>query len=299
MNMVARHFIQKTEKIVRTDERVNYNHSKGLYYTSWSNKKSHIYFLNYDEFVFLIENTKPSQIDSDPSQMKRTGPKVNKTFKWDNNWVEIGTIDDGFARICSEIEDESGNLSCLRENKNCTEVERIIQLSCGSINISANENWSQIINLYSFQIDDSEINNRNTFAQDPDNTSQNTRKEKVRRYHFLKNKILRDHTQVPASFTNAKLEFDTTKNSKNIYLLNLHSPATGRKGTAIYLGDKTLAEAQAFKTSIESLFIDDHQGKQVMIWYNKPELTRIYDEINKPEINENVSKSPVSFKKTK
>ena len=289
----------KTEKIERTDERINHNHSKGLYYTSWSDKKSHIYFLNYDEFVFLIENTKPSQIDSDPSQMKRTGPIILKTFSWNEGWEEITTIGDGFSQVCSEIEDEDGNFTCLRENDNYTEVERIIQLSSGNINLSAKEFWSQIINLYSFQIDDSEINNRNTFAQDPDITAQNNRKDKLRRYHFLKNKILSDPIQVPASFVDAILKFDTTKNSKNIFLLNLHSPTNGRKGTAIYLGDKTLVEAKAFKANIENLFKDDQQGKQVMIWYNNPALTRIYDEENKPEINENVSKSTVSFKKTK
>lgn len=289
----------KTDKIDKEDEKINHNHYKGLYYTHWADKRSHIYFLNYDEYVFLIENTKPSQQASSPAQRKRTGPKAKKIFQWNSNWVEIETIDDGFMKICSEIEDNFGNLSCLRENKNYTDVERIIQLSCGDINLLMKENWSQITNLYSFQIDDSEINNRNTFAQDPDNAAYSKRKNKLRKFHFLKNKILSNPTRVPASFVNAILKFDKNNNSKNIYLLNVHSPTNGRKGTAIYLGDKTFSEAKAFKANIESLFNDDQQGKQVMIWYNDPELKRIYDMDNKPEIIENVSKSPVSFKRTK
>ena len=47
------------------------------------------------------------------------------------------------------------------------------------------------------------------------------------------------------------------------------------------------------------MFKEDQQGKQVMVWYSSPNLTRIYDEERKPEINENVSKSTVSYKNTK
>lgn len=289
----------KTDKITRSDERINHNHAKGLYYTVWTDKKSQIYFLNYDECLFLIENTKPSQIDSDPSQMIRTGPKVLKTFIWNEGWQETVTIDDGFSHICSEIQDASGNLDCLTGNSNFTEVERIIQLSSGDVNDSAKENWSQIINLLSFQINDTEINNRNNFAQDPDNDASGKRRGRIRKYHILKNTILTDPTQVPEAFSNAILKFDLTTNSKNFYLLNLHSPLNGRKGTAIYLGDQTFAEAKAFKVKIESLFREDQQGKQVMIWYSSPHLTKIFDAEIKPGINDNVSKSPVSFKNTK
>ena len=104
---------------------------------------------------------------------------------------------------------------------------------------------------------------------------------------------------MPEAFADAMLKFDKSLTSKNIYLLNLHSNTTGRKGTAIYLGDRTPPEAKAFKVKIESMFKEDQQGKQVMVWYSSPNLTRIYDEERKPEINENVSKSTVSYKNTK
>jgi hypothetical protein len=289
----------KTDKLEKTEERINHNQSKGLYYTNWLDKRSHIYFLNYDEYVFLIENTKPSQIDSDPSQIKRTGPRILKTFNWDNDWTEVGTIGAGFSEVCLEVEDDTGNLHCLTGNNNFTEVERIIQLSSGEIDISKNENWCQIINLLSFQVDDSEINNRNTFTQDPDILAKDRRKDKLNRYHILKNTIISDPTNVPSSFADGILKFQTEHISKNVYLLNLHSPSTGRRGTAIYLGVKSLADAKAFKAKIEGLFNEDQQGKQVMIWYSNPNLEKLHDEKNKPEIDENVSKSPVSFKKTK
>lgn len=289
----------KTNTIELTDERINQNHSKGLYYTGWVDKKSHIYFLNYDESVFLLTTTKPSQIDSDVTQMVRSGPRILKTFIWNSNWEEIAIVEDGFAKVCSEIEDQSGNLSCLTGNSNFTEVERIIQLCVGEIDDLKKDRWSDIVNILSFQIGDTEINNRNTFAQDPDITTKEKRKDKIGRYHTLKNKILKDDTQVPTSFADAILKFDSTSNSKNIYLLNLHSPTTGRRGTAIYLGFRTLPEANAFKVRIESLFNEDQQGKQVMVWYNSPNLQRIFEEDNKPEISENVSQSPVSFKRTK
>jgi hypothetical protein len=292
-------FYCQTSKIELGDNRINENHKKGLYYTSWKNMKSHVSFLNYEEYVFLIENTKPSQITSLPALRNRTGPKVIRTFSWNNQWNETASVIDGFSQVCSEIEDADGNLNCLTGNDNFMEVERIIQLSSGDLEDSPNIDWSKIINLLSFQISDTEINSRNTFTHDPDLTAKSNRKSKLNRYHSLKNKILTDPQQAPSAFLNAILKFETGSNSKNIYLLNLHSHDNTRKGTAIYLGDKSFAEAKAFKVKIESLFNEDQQGKQVIVWYNNPGLIRIFDEDNKPRISENVSQSPVSFKKAK
>jgi hypothetical protein len=292
-------FYCQTSKIELGDNRINENHKKGLYYTSWKNMKSHVSFLNYEEYVFLIENTKPSQITSLPALRNRTGPKVIRTFSWNNQWNETASVIDGFSQVCSEIEDADGNLNCLTGNDNFMEVERIIQLSSGDLEDSPNRDWSKIINLLSFQISDTEINSRNTFTHDPDLTAKSNRKSKLNRYHSLKNKILTDPQQAPSAFLNAILKFETGSNSKNIYLLNLHSLDNTRKGTAIYLGDKSFAEAKAFKVKIESLFNEDQQGKQVIVWYNNPGLIRIFDEDNKPRISENVSQSPVSFKKAK
>lgn len=292
-------FYCQTNKIELGDTRINENHKKGLYYTSWKNMKSHVSFLNYEEYIFLIENTKPSQITSLPALRNRTGPKVIKTFRWNNQWNEAATVNDGFSQVCSEIEDADGNLNCLTGNDNFMEVERIIQLSSGDLDDSPNKDWSKIINLLSFQISDTEINSRNTFTHDPDSTAKANRKGKLNRYHSLKNKILTDPQQAPTAFLNAILKFETGSNSKNIYLLNLHSLDNTRKGTAIYLGDKSFAEAKAFKVKIESLFNEDQQGKQVIVWYNNPGLIRIFDVDNKPQISENVSQSPVSYKKAK
>ncbi len=287
----------KTNQIVITDERINHNHKKGLYYTSWNDKKSHIYFLNYDEYVFLIETTKPSQVDADPTQMVRTGPKILKTFNWTDDWTDEQIIGDGFLQVCSEIEESNGDLSCLTDNLIYTDVERIIQLSVGEINDLKKDKWSDILNMLSFQISDTEINNRNTFTQDPNEAANSNRKNKIGRYHSLKHKILTDPKQVPEVFLNAILKYETGIISRNIYLLNIHSQDNTRRGTAIYLGNKTPAEAKAFKIKIESLFNEDQQGKQVMIWYNNPHLEKIFNEDKKPKINENVSKSSISYKK--
>jgi hypothetical protein len=291
-------FYCKTTQLNLSDDRINENHKKGLYYTCWKDKRTHVSFLNYDEHVFLIENTKPSQALSLAVNAKRTGPKVLQSYQWkNNNWELIELVNDGFAQVCAEIDGGTEMLSCLTEDTNFIDVERIIQLSSGEIDIMSQEDWSQIFNLFSFQIGDSEFNNRNAFTHDPENGMSEKRKGRIRKYHFLKNKILRDLTQVPQAFTDAMLKYDKTYTSKNIYLLNLHSDTTGRKGTAVYLGDRTFPEAKAFKAKIESLFKDDQQGKQVFVWYSDPNLQNIFDEDKKPKINENVSKSSTSYKK--
>ena len=293
-------FYCKTTQINLEDNNINENHEKGLYYTSWKSKRTHVSFLNYNEHVFLVNNTKPSQLAALAVNAQRTGPKMIHTYHWSNNqWEEVLNVDDGFAQECSEIDGGAGNLFCLTGNRNFVDVERIIQLSCGDIDELSKNDWSKVLNLFSFQISDTEYNSRNTFAQDPDIDSREKRKARIRKYHFLKNSILTDPLQVPDDFANSILKFDNSKPSKNVYLLNMHSNVTGRKGTAVYLGDKTLAEAQAFKAKIESLFIEDHQGKQVMVWYNCPQLNRLFDGDRKPEPNENVSKSSVAINKVR
>jgi len=289
----------KTNQFNLIDSRINDNHRKGLYYTSWIDKKSNVYFLNYNEAVFLIENTKPSQVNSDPSQIQRSGPIIYKLFDWQNDWVEIHEIDSGFEEICNGFETGQLNLNCLKHNREYVDVERIIQLSCGEIDVFNKEKWNSVSILKSFHVNDSEFNSRNTFTHDPDIGSNDTRKNRMRKYHFLKNILLKDPVQIPNAFSGSELKFDKISDSKNIYLLNIHSPINGRKGTAIYLGDKTHHEAQAFKKKIEGFFNEDHQGKQVIVWYNDPHLNRLFEEDNKPKTNENVSKSPSSFKKTR
>lgn len=288
----------KTEQVDLKDERINKNHSKGLYYTCWINKKSHIYFLNYEECLSLIDTTKPSQINSDPTQMQRSGPVVLKTFIWNSNWVETAIMENGFQQVCLEIEDNSGDLSCLIGNSNFTDVERLIQLSSGEFDFRTN-NWSQISNLFSFQISDTEINNRNTFTQDPDINAKEKRNDKITRYNQLKNKILKNPQQVPSIFLNANVKYEVDSNSKTNYLINLYSIDKNVKGTGIYLGNKTLNKAKAIRNKIENLFKEDQQGKQLIVWYNNPDVERLYNESTKPEINENVSKSTVSYKKTR
>lgn len=289
----------KTKEIETSDFKVNHNQSKGLYYTNWNEKKSHIYFLNFDEYLFLINSTKPSQSDSDPSQLERSGPVVLKTFNWNSNeWSETESIDNGFCKTCSEIEDNSGELSCLYSNDKFTDVERIIQLSCGDINFKSEEKWSEIPNLFSYHISDTEVNSRITFTHDPDENSVDKRNEKLLKFYQLKYKIINDKIQTPNAFLHATVEYKESTDSKINYLINLHSENDIR-GTGIYLGNRTEHQANSIKANIVDLFKNDQGGKQVIIWFNNPNIETIYDDTRKPEISENVSKSSVSYKKTK
>lgn len=289
-------FYLKTLKLDATDDTINLNHAKGLYYTYWLDKRTHIYFLSYDEYIFIINNTKPSQFNSDATQYKRTGPKVIKSLSWkDNSWTEEQKVDDGFSKFCDEIEKQHGELDCLKTGDYINN-ERIIDLSSG--NITFKDGWHDITNLKSCKIEDSEISNRNIFTQEPDTLSQELRQERILKYSLLKHEILNDPEKVPSVFLNGELKYNFATYSIHNHLLNLQSINIDLKGTGIFLGYNVKGKAQSIKDKVQDLFSGSQQGKQVFVWFNNGKnIETLSDEEFKPEIGENTSKSRKSITK--
>ena len=292
-------FYIKSEKLNKDDSRINHNHVLGLYYTNWHGKRAHIYFLNFDEYVFLVENTKPSQMTADPSQYNRSGPKTLTVFYFNGEaWAKMTMkLPDGFNAIVEELEADGSDLSCISSSHEYVDVERIVEFSNGDI--QAKPDWFTVENLNTFTIGDPEINNRILFYHDPDEEALNTKKRKLANYSILKNGIVINPVNLPHGFGEAEIAFPPVGSTTDRYLTNISSKTSiARRATGVYLGPSTRKNAQQVKNKIAGLFQETHQGKLVLVWFEGPggRLREPID-IPLPGIKEDVSNPPNSFKK--
>jgi len=288
-------FYIKSDKLNLSDDRINSNHHKGLYYTRWDTAKAHIYFLNYGEHVFFVNTTKVSQSAANPTQYSRSGAELRRIYTWENNWVEQDKAPSDFIPLCESLEVTAGDLQSISQAVNYINVERIVALSAG--NIEFVKEWYMPSHLKTMQIKDDEINNRITFTQDPANEQKEKREQLLLKYATLKNIILKNPANTNSRLQTAELKYDAC-NSPDDYLTNLHSVSDGNKGTGIYLGLQTPANAKAVWESTASLFIDYNLRANIFVWYDfGGQLHKIHGQAAMPKIVDNVSRSITSYKR--
>nr|WP_295933620.1 hypothetical protein [uncultured Dyadobacter sp.] len=288
----------KSEKLNLTDQRFNSNHAFGLYYSNWYDRRSHIYFLGYDEHVYLLRGTKPSQLRADGSQMQRSGPQLIALYHWDNGWQTSISADDGFATLCLDLQNEAGDLSCIAGNPLPLDVERLVELSLGMLDPAGD--WSRPEKLSAMKVSDDELNNRTNFTHDPATLQAEARTRKLLHYGFLKNAILTVPDKLPQGLRDAQLGYDQTLPLHKRYLLNLHSVSNNlNRGTGVFLGASTHVKACSVRDRVVNLLKDDQQGKRVIIWYQTHAGLISLSPEQKPEIAENTSRESNSYKKTR
>jgi hypothetical protein len=288
----------KSDKLNLSDERVNENHKHGLYYTRWIGRRTHLYLFNFDEHIFVFENTKPSQLLADPSQLSRSGALMIETLQYNGStWERIEGADDGLAKCCQAIEDSEGSLSCLKGNTHYINGERLVQLTNGDI-IFEND-WHRVDKLKSVVIEDGEQNRRIFFTHEPTADIIDERNKKLLRYATLKHHILKSEI-IPPMFNNLTLKLDSTLPTIDKYLLNVHSSIDFIRGTALYIGDALPFQATNLRAKLEGLFQDTHFGKNVMVFFTHFGTIKLDfgDHNVAPKAAENVTKSKVSIKRT-
>lgn len=286
----------KAQKFDLSDTTINTNHQLGLYYTYWFDRKAHVYLLNFDENIFVFDNTKASQLNANASQQQRSGPKMVAAYQYVNGkWDKKHTISDGLASTCEPIEKSGGSLACLTANPHYLNAERLVQLSCGDIVFDAE--WFQVKKLNSIALDDHETNKRVLFTHEPLSQIISDRERKLMRYTVLKHRILKG--TLPPKFKNMELKLDSSLTLEDKFLLNVHSTADATRGTAIYIGDSLKYKAQDLHNKVSSLFRDSHFGKNVMIFYQDGSGMKMeYSGDVTPKVPENIAKSQVSIKRT-
>ncbi|MEK0337922.1 MAG: hypothetical protein QQN41_10865, partial [Nitrosopumilus sp.] len=285
-------FTKSTQLDLR-DERINHNHDKGLYYTRWKTRRSNIYFLNFDEHIFCIRNTKPSQKMEYGVMQGRTGPEVQFIRKWDNGshfWDEIEMTNDGFNELCLSIEGE-GNFGILLDGEmNSINLERLITLTVGEAD---QKDWYDVQNNKFFLIDDDGVNKRMTFTQDPCLDTHRVRKKNLVLYARLANYIVQHEELFPDVISdlkgNCKVSYSLIDNNTSFNMNLFPINGDGAAATGIYIGDvdKTTAIETYEKTT--NLFPESQNWTRIVVWYQDAEGYK-YVLGNKPKITDNASK---------
>jgi hypothetical protein len=261
----------RPDKYDCSDDTLTANHRNGLYYTWLTDPRCHALFFAYSPAVFLITASKVAHIGVPASLSRRRGPQLTATRVWDDakaQWVPVPSVDDGFALIVAACGDASADIAVLAAAKPFC-AERALALSAGQI---PHYDWHSLGKLDSCIISASEIVLRITACQDTEDEARLFRTRRLRTSHRVA-ALLR--TQLPAAIDDlrAGFKFDWSPQSPHT---NVVSSASGRRATAIYLGDEHTADsAQAFAATAaeyigrwESTANSIIEGKQRLhVWY--------------------------------
>ncbi len=282
----------KSDKLNLKDCRINSNQAKGLYYTRWDKRRSNIYLLNFDEHIFNIRNTKPSQAGEYGVNPGRTGPEVINIRTWNNDnnvWQDIESTEDDFYELCKSIEEN--NFHLLASNSlTPINIERLIALSIGK---ATTENWHQVQKNEFFQIGDDGINKRMTFTHDPCPETCERRRNYLIQFARLANHIINNGAYIPDIIAdlrgNCEVNYHPNRDN-NSYNINLF-PIDGKSScaTGIYKGDTDRATALETYEKTTKLFKDNQNWTRIVVWYHD---AKGYDSVsgNKPKIVDNPSK---------
>lgn len=289
----------KSEKLDLSDNRINHNHEKGLYYTNWQCVHGNIYFFNYNEHIFLFENSKTSQRGVPPENRIGLGPKMMSIYDWNeqNSWSIIQKATDGFTELCDNIEGDSSSLSSLQP----IDKERLIALSTGQATFSE---WYIPKKIKFFCVNIEEINKRLTFLHDPNQDMKEKKEKYVNLFVTLNTSIITDRGNFPKNIEDlaniCSIQYHPNQKNTSSYNYNLYSLNDGAPATVVYLGHISEISARGIFNNLSKLFGDkeNQSGKRVVVWFENTSrnIVPIFND-HKPSIAENVSIPNNSYRK--
>jgi hypothetical protein len=244
----------RPDKYDDSDETLTGNHKNGLYYTWLHDLRCRALFFTYIPAVFAITASKVAHHGVPASLSRRRGPILTSTRVWDEDsarWVVPDAVNDGFAAIAAECGDAANDIALMASaNPFC--AERALALCAGQI---SQYDWHTLKKLDSCIIGPSEIVRRVTACQDTEVEAAQFRTKRLKTSHRVASLL---KNQLPAALGDLRdgFRFDWSPDSP-------HTNASGRRATAIYLGDEyttDLAYAVAAKAA-------DHIGQ----WATTPD----------------------------
>ena len=258
-------FYTKSDKLNLTDGRIDHNHTKGLYYSLCKQQYSHSYFFNYDEHVFILRVTKPSQDRAAHALRRRTGPEMMATYQWDTQrgeWIDCPISNDGFEQIYRDIELD---ISPLTDNAiSPLNKERLLALSLGKVKKSRNGNWYDADKLLSFYIGDDEAIHRATVYQYRCEDEYNRRYEALNIFSKLKNQILNDPEYYPPCIRELANNY-MFQYPQNGYNYNICDNNNERTATVVFMGSSAPTVAERVFDDMTSLLEED--SRSLVVWY--------------------------------
>ena len=268
-------FYLKTSEINKEDLTITENHNKGLYYTSWANTYSNIYYLNTKEGVYFFKTTKVSQRDAGPAGGRRTGPNMTEFYAWNQankSWINSSS-DDGVNSLCNKL---ACNVPILSGGiLNPVDKERLVTLSCGfGFDRSIDKGkWHHINGIDFFKVDDTGIIKRVTFVQDNKIEAERHRSLIYAQFVRLINAILKNSSNFPSCImdlygkSDLSYVYDTTSFECNYNLFPLAGGTVSSPATVAYIGVKHRVNAEQVFDNI-STQLEDYQVKRLVVWYD-------------------------------
>ncbi len=247
-------------------------HDKGLYYIRCYEPSAHMYSLNYNEHVFMVQQHKPSQKGSrGPAQGNgRTGPFRPVLYSWDRattTWTEANKADDGYVDMCLR-DGHSFDLSLL-ESMSVVDRERLLLLSSGCLAALTTTDWDKVENLRSMRSDRRRISFRLAVAQDPHEDSEVFRTDTYARFDALQTILTGPVEDLPICIRDlAGKGLRRMSSAQRKIRQNVYDPVRETGATVAFIGHKSDTQAQRH-FALAKKAIDDE--KRLVIWHATPE----------------------------
>ena len=254
----------------RTDERLEANHRKGLYYVRWEAMRADLNLLNYHEHVFHWKMSK-AEVEMAIHRSSRTGPLMHELWRWDqgvSQWTP-NDPDDGFATYVGGYGASSTCNFFLAPATTALARERLLTLSAGKLN-PAND-WYTPQNIPACIAETDERSKRLMFMHDEAEASRDFRALHIDRYIRL-NQILTAPQNFPGTIVDLRGDWqlqppDSTSKFRHNLVSRSGRPAGA---TAIFLGMAAAAAANGVRDKLVNAWTIDHT-RRLIVWYDTPD----------------------------
>jgi len=280
----------KSNKFDRTDDRLDENHHKGLYYSRWQVHRTDLCMLNFDEHIFQFRTQKVF-LDGPAVLFNRSGPEMLSLWRWDEqsgSWCECASTDDGFKDLCDSYQQNNCDW-CLENPFTSVDRERLLTLSAGKLEPSAD--WHTIVKLPSFVAEDDERSKRLTFVQEQHATSVDFRTEHMSRYIKLQNYINGNASNFPPPIHDLRGDCRLRPPAEDSdFRFNLVSKSgSGQGATALFVDLQPPPYVQELKDKFIAAWGRENT-RRLVIWYEHqgtikcehPPLPQIFDDSEHP-----------------
>lgn len=257
----------KAPEFELSDDRLEANHHKGLFYTRWHTQRTQLCLLSYDPHLFVFRMHKVRQMGH-ASEACRAGPQMLELYSWDNR-TEAYTVtplaNDGFKVLCDGYEEPDCDFFTAIP-ATALDRERLLVLSAGQLDRS--RNWHEVKALPSFIAAVDERSQRLTFTHEDDPISKDYRNRHLSAFVKLQLAILADPANYPPPIHDlrgvAQMRLPSAAEG---YRFNLGSKIAGVAGaTAVFLGAVPPADARKLRDDLVREWSLE-KTRRLVIWY--------------------------------
>lgn len=251
------------------------NHKKGLYFLQIKRDKR-VYFLNRNIELFKIHNKSVHINQGVNEQQRREGPTVSNIYLIEDNFNILEIIEDiNDNHIDFLIKQGVSNGYLLDKTKSVIDKEILLNISTGQVKSKEGNKWSDIINLNSFSLNESdECNNRLTYLEDTYNNSEVIRNNYCTNIIELDNNILPRNSLYPHSlkrfkFKDFKLAFSNDASDYHYRYNVVNASSEIQKATICYLGYASDRNIELTYDTLQNLFEKGTLGIDTIVVYYK------------------------------